>query len=145
MIAGSMNQHSMTAPESGASSQQASRVLVVEDDVLVRMGAAQYLRGCGFTVLEAVDVDEALDILAADTLVRVVFSDVKMPGARDGLDLAHAILSDHPNVRVLLTSGVSPSPGTIPDVTLLKKPYFLYDVEQRVRSLMAQSESRAAR
>jgi CheY-like chemotaxis protein len=140
-----MNQSSMTASPSDAPTQEASRVLVVEDDVLVRMAAAQYLRRCGFAVLEAVDVDEALAILGADTLIRVVFTDVKMPGARDGLDLAHAILSDHPNVRVLLTSGVSPSPDTMPGVTLLKKPYFLYDVERRIRSLMAQSESRAAR
>jgi CheY-like chemotaxis protein len=139
-----MIQSNMATEENDASSQQASRILVVEDDVLVRMGAAHYLRGCGFTVLEAVDVGEALDILAADNLVRVVFSDVKVPGPRNGLDLAHAILADHPNVRVLLTSGVSPSPNAVPGVTLLKKPYFLYDIERRIRSLMGSPESRAS-
>lgn len=140
-----MIQNDMATEENDETSPQASRVLVVEDDVLVRMGAAHYLRGCGFTVLEAVDVGEALDILAADKLVRVVFSDVKLPGARTGLDLAHAILADHPNVRVLLTSGVSPSPDAVPGVTLLKKPYFLYDIERRIRSLMASSEGSAGR
>jgi CheY-like chemotaxis protein len=137
-----MNPRTIAAPGSGAPSQWLPRILVVEDDVLVRVAAAQYLRGCGFAVLEAVNVDEALDILGADKLVRVVFTDVKLPGERNGLDLTRTILSDHPNVRVLLTSGVSPFPDALNGVTLLKKPYFLYDVERHVRSLLAQLENR---
>jgi CheY-like chemotaxis protein len=140
-----MNPSAMAAPGSGVSTQWAPRVLVVEDDVLVRVAAAQYLRGCGFSVLEAVNVDEALDILGSDKLVRVVFTDVKLPGARNGLDLVRAIQSDYPNVKVLLTSGVSPFPDAPTGVTLLKKPYFLYDVERNVRALLAQRENRVTR
>ena len=57
-------------------------VLVVEDDVLIRAATAQYLRGSGFEVREAVSVDEAVKILQATPAVRVVFTDVRLPGAR---------------------------------------------------------------
>lgn len=117
--------------------QHAPRILVVEDDVLVRAAAAQYLRGCGFAVLEAVNVEEALDVLQADRLIRVVFSDVKLPGPRNGLDLMGLVQSEFPDVKVLLTSGVSPYPDPLNGVMLLKKPYFLFEVERQIRMLMA--------
>jgi len=102
-------------------------VLVVEDEVLIRYAATNYLRSCGFTVLEAVDADEALDILQSGSPVDVVFSDVKLPGSRNGADLARVIRSDHSHVKVLLTSGVAPF-SQVEGVTLMKKPYFLFEV-----------------
>jgi CheY-like chemotaxis protein len=117
--------------------QHAPRILVVEDDVLVRAAAAQYLRGCGFAVLEAVNVDEAVDILQADRLIRVVFTDVKLPGPRNGLDLMGIVQREYPDVKVLLASGVSPYPDPLNGVTLLKKPYFLFEVERHIRALIA--------
>jgi len=51
---------------------------VVEDEVLVRMAVSEYLRECGFRVVEAGSADEAIDILKSDTIVHIVFSDVHM-------------------------------------------------------------------
>src|SRR5687767_7367827 len=93
-------------------------ILVVEDEVLVRVAAGQYLRGCGFRVLEAVHADEALDILAADPSVQLVFVDVRLPGQHNGVDLARIVHATYPDMSVLLTSGVSPFP-TVDGVTLL--------------------------
>src|ERR1700757_2630153 len=89
------------ASEAGA----AGGILIVEDDVLIRAAAAQYLRGAGFEVLEAVSVEQALELLRASP-VRAVFADVKLPGAQNGLDLMHIVQSDSPKTKVLLTSGV---------------------------------------
>jgi CheY-like chemotaxis protein len=119
------------------------RILVVEDDVLVRAAASHYLRNCGFTVVEAVDVAEALQILTTDRLVRAVFADVRLPGGRDGLDLMNVIRTDCPEVKVLLTSGIAPFPELPPDVLLLRKPYYLFEVERQLVNLLAEETSGA--
>ena len=63
-------------------------ILVVEDDVLVRMPIAQYLRDCGYKVIEAVNAEEAMTVLLhKETLVDIVFSDIEMPGSVDGFGL----------------------------------------------------------
>ena len=64
-------------------------ILVVEDDVLVRIPIAQYLRDCGYKVIEAVSADEAMTVLLhREIVVDVVFSDIEMPGSVDGFGLA---------------------------------------------------------
>jgi DNA-binding response OmpR family regulator len=83
-------------------------ILVVEDEVLIRMSVAEYLRDCGFQVFEAASGDEAIEILLAWAgNIDVVFSDVQMPGNTDGFALAHWIRANQPDIRVILTSGVS--------------------------------------
>jgi CheY-like chemotaxis protein len=121
-----------------ASARAAPTILIVEDDVLIRIAAADYLRSCGLTVLEAVDVPEALAVLDADNAVRLVFSDVRLPGPRSGLDLMKLIRHTYPHVRILLTSGVTKvDETTLEGVTLLRKPYFLFEVERHVATLLA--------
>ncbi|HEX2224313.1 MAG TPA: response regulator, partial [Thermoanaerobaculia bacterium] len=96
----------MTAPQPMPSAEPPPTVLVVEDEVLIRLAVAQYLRDCGWVVLEAGDAEEALTILqAADVRVDLVFTDVQMPRALDGFGLARWIRAHRPEVRVLLTSG----------------------------------------
>jgi CheY-like chemotaxis protein len=112
------------------------KILVVEDDVLIRAAAAQFLRGSGFTVLEAVDVDQAIELLRTER-IGVVFADVKLPGPRNGIDLTRIVQTDFPEVKVLLTSGVVPAAEVALDgVTLLKKPYFLFELERHLRQLL---------
>ena len=112
-------------------------ILVVEDDVLIRAAAAQYLRGTGFRVLEAVNVEQALDLLRAEP-VEVVFTDVKLPGSQNGLDLMRVVRSDFPQTKVLMTSGVVKADEvTLDGITLLRKPYFLFEVERHLRALLA--------
>jgi CheY-like chemotaxis protein len=121
------------APASGVS----TRILIVEDDVLIRAAAAQYLRGTGFEVLEAVSVEQALELLRAQP-VQLIFADVRLPGSQSGLDLMHIVRSDFPEARILLTSGVVKADEvTTEGVTLLRKPYFLFEVERHLRALLA--------
>jgi CheY-like chemotaxis protein len=80
-------------------------VLVVEDEPLLRMMAIDLVEDAGFEAIEARDADEAIAILEARTDIRVVFTDVDMPGSMDGLKLANAIRDRWPPIEIILTSG----------------------------------------
>ena len=83
-------------------------ILLVEDEVLVRMPIAQYLRDCGYRVIEAVNADEAMTVLLhKETVVDIVFSDIEMPGTIDGFGLSKWIREHRPGLDVLLA-------GTVP-------------------------------
>lgn len=81
------------------------RVLVVDDEPLLRSFNADVLSDAGFTVLEAGNADEALALLARTDDIRVVFTDVEMPGRIDGFALAAKIGTLWPAIGVLVTSG----------------------------------------
>ena len=81
------------------------RVLVVDDEPLLRLFNVDMLSDAGFEVLEAPDADEALRILDTTKDIRVVFTDVEMPGAIDGFGLAARIAALWPQIGVLVTSG----------------------------------------
>ena len=99
-------------------------VLIVEDEPLVRLTGADLLTDAGFEVLEAGNADEALLILEATQEVRVVFSDVEMPGALDGLGLARNICRRWPSIGIVLTSGHQIREEMIPgDGRFVPKPY----------------------
>ena len=99
-------------------------VLIVEDEPFVRLSGADLLAEAGFEVLEAGNADEALRILEATPEVRVVFSDVEMPGSLDGLGLARHICQRWPSIGIVLTSGHRVRAGMIPrEGRFLAKPY----------------------
>lgn len=126
-----------TGPDGAPASGVAVRILIVEDDVLIRAAAAQYLRGTGFEVLEAVSVEQALELLRVQP-VQLVFADVRLPGSQSGLDLMRIVRNEFPEAKVLLTSGVVKADEvTTEGVTLLRKPYFLFEVERHLRALLA--------
>jgi CheY-like chemotaxis protein len=78
-------------------------VLVVEDDVLVRLVIAGYLRECGYRVLEAASADEAVRLLErGHAHVDVVLTDVEMPGEMDGFALAHWVRRERPGIEVVM-------------------------------------------
>ena len=81
------------------------RVLVVEDEPLLRMFNADMLSDAGFEVLEASDADEALRLLEMHHDIAVVFTDVEMPGLIDGFALAQRIEAKWPGIGVVVTSG----------------------------------------
>jgi DNA-binding NtrC family response regulator len=119
-----------------------SVILVAEDEVLVRLNICDHLREQGFTVLEASSVDEARTAFSTEVQIDVVFSDVNMPGPRDGIELALWVQRHYPAVPVLLTSGVqlalAAAAAACPNVRrLIPKPYFETDVEQVVRDVIA--------
>ena len=99
-------------------------VLIVEDEPFVRLTGADLLAEAGFEVLEAGNADEALRILEATPEVRVVFSDVEMPGSLDGLGLARNICQRWPSIGIVLTSGHQVRAEIIPcEGRFLPKPY----------------------
>ena len=81
-------------------------ILVVEDEVLVLMLAVSVAEESGFEVLSATTADEAIGILESRSDIRLVFTDVHMPGSMDGLRLAHAVRGRWPPVELLVTSAL---------------------------------------
>ena len=81
------------------------RILVVEDELLIRVFVSDLLRDSGYDVIEAVDGDEALDVLNAGVAVDLVLSDVRMPGSTDGLALLKFVRDKLADLPVIITSG----------------------------------------
>ena len=84
---------------------QTPAVLIVEDEPLVRLCAVEAVEGAGFEVIEAANADDAIRILESRTDIRVVFTDMHMPGLMDGLKLAHAVRNRWPPIKIIVTSG----------------------------------------
>src|SRR4030088_1213265 len=84
----------------------APTVLIVENEVLVRMAVAAYLRECGFKVVEARTAVEALRVFESDTAVDVLFCGVNIPGDMDGFGLAQWVRRERSHTKVILTSSV---------------------------------------
>jgi CheY-like chemotaxis protein len=80
-------------------------VLVVEDEMLLRLRAVDMVEDAGFTSVEAVDADEAVAILESRSDIALLFTDIQMPGSMDGLKLAHAVYERWPPIKIILVSG----------------------------------------
>ncbi len=124
----------------------APTVLVVEDEVLIRLVIADYLRECGYRVHEAANAAEAVVVLESPTVtIDIVFSDVQMPGEMDGFGLARWVRVHQPDVRVILTSSVVRSADIAATLCeagpLLEKPYEPTGVVERIRQLIAKSNT----
>lgn len=127
----------MRSPSRPLGNSGPSIVLVVEDEVLVRMGAVLYLEDAGFDVIEATNAGEALEVLDARSDVAVVFTDVNMPGPLDGLDLAWEVSRRRPDLPVIITSGrMALGEDQIPARScFLAKPY----MSQALTTMVAQA------
>jgi two-component sensor histidine kinase/DNA-binding NarL/FixJ family response regulator len=82
-----------------------TNVLVVEDEMVLRMRAVDIVEDAGFTAVQAVNADEALSILKSRSDIALLFSDIQMPGSMDGLKLAHAVHDRWPSIKIILVSG----------------------------------------
>lgn len=100
-------------------------LLVVEDEMFIRMFAVDTLEDRGYMILEASDGHEALAILEETSGIALIFTDVNMPGDVDGLDLAGEVAKRWPDIEIIVTSGaVRLADDDIPDAgTFLPKPY----------------------
>lgn len=100
-------------------------VLVVEDEPLQRMMAVDLVLDAGFDVVEAWSADEAVTILESRSDIRIVFTDVDMPGSMDGLKLAAAIRDRWPPIEIIVTSGhMRMTENVLPDRSVFfSKPY----------------------
>ena len=80
-------------------------VLLVDSDIRVRMVVTDYLRGCGYMVIEAMNVEEALQILRAGTKIDALYSEVELHGDTDGFALARTARREFPALDIILASG----------------------------------------
>lgn len=121
-------------------------VLVVADEVLVRMAVSDYLRECGYNVIETRDGREAIEVMTSDVAVDIAFSDIAMPDGLDGFGLAQWIRRARPDIKVVLTSGIARSAKAARELCehgpMLAKPYDHAYLERRIRSLLASAASR---
>jgi two-component sensor histidine kinase/CheY-like chemotaxis protein len=85
--------------------QPSAKVLVVEDEMMLRMRAVDIVEDAGFTPIEAVNADDALAILESRSDIDLLFTDIQMPGTMDGLKLAHAVHARWPSIKIMLVSG----------------------------------------
>ena len=114
-------------------------VLVVEDEPILRMLAVDIVEEAGFEAVEASDANEAVAILEARHDIRLVFTDVDMPGGMDGLKLAAAIRNRWPPIEVIVTSG-KPMPKGVAlpaRVIFVPKPFDLPHLTSALQTLAA--------
>ena len=98
-------------------------ILLVEDEILVRMAIAAKFREAGYRVIESMSADEALVVLRSGTNVNVVFSDVRLPGSIDGIALAQLVRSELPAIKIVLASGHHPASKSAEHDGFFPKPY----------------------
>jgi two-component sensor histidine kinase/CheY-like chemotaxis protein len=90
-------------------------VLIVEDEMILRMRAVDIVEDAGFHSIEAVNADEAISVLESRSDISLLFTDIQMPGSMDGLKLAHAVHDRWPSIKIILVSGqVTPSDAERP-------------------------------
>ena len=91
------------------------KVLIVEDEMILRMRAVDIVEDAGFCPVEAINADEAISILESRSDISLLFTDIQMPGSIDGLMLAHAVHDRWPSIKIILVSGqVKPSDAERP-------------------------------
>jgi two-component system, response regulator PdtaR len=114
-------------------------VLVVEDEFLVRAVAVSLVEEAGFEAVEAANADQAVKILEARDDIRVVFTDINMPGSMDGLKLAAAVRDRWPPIEIIVTTGRGlPNINVLPErAHFLMKPYTRSQIEQALQALTA--------
>jgi len=130
-------------PEIGSHVEE-PRVLVIEDEVLIRIALAEELRAAGLTVVETVNADEAWAYLKAGGRVELVFSDIAMPGTMDGIEFARRLRKYYPDVHVILTSG-NTQKAAVTDLGLfLPKPYSFDAAVKTIREILCAAATRSA-
>lgn len=132
-------------PTSESMPAVAPTILVVEDEVLIRLSIAEHLRGHGFTVIEASTAEEARSVMMADIQIDAVFTDVETPKG-DGIGLAEWIVANDPALPVVITSGVAGARDEaqlrLPAVPFVNKPYAGDVVETRLREALKQAKQK---
>lgn len=122
--------------------QPTQRILVVEDEYLIRLTLTEALGDEGFDVIEASSGDAALPILQEDATIALLLTDIQMPGALDGRQLAAAARLARPALPVLFMTGRPDAAAGAPGSALdgyIAKPYRLAEICAAVRALINQS------
>src|ERR1700724_3602054 len=115
-------------------------VLIVEDEMILRMRAVDIVEDAGFHPVEAVNADEAISILESRSDISLLFTDIQMPGSIDGLKLAHAVHERWPSVKIILVSGqVKPTDAERPaDSRFFGKPLGIGQMIHVLQAMMGE-------
>jgi CheY-like chemotaxis protein len=114
-------------------------ILVIEPDIIVRMAVADYLRDCGYHVIEGVAEDDAWAVLKTGQKIDVIFCEVRLNGRTDGFGLARRVRERHPGVDVILASGIPGAVAKAEDLCEdgpLEKPYHPEEIIRRINILI---------
>jgi CheY-like chemotaxis protein len=112
-------------------------ILIVEDELLLRINAVELITEAGFDVVEAGHAEEAIAILEARSDIHIVFTDIQMPGSMDGLKLARFIRGRWPPIKLVVTSGQAAiRDGDLPEGgVFIGKPYTSAEISATLREL----------
>jgi two-component system, response regulator PdtaR len=129
------------------SSDPAPVVLVAEDEELVRLYAVDLLAEAGYKVVDVASADAALEAMAEQPAIRVLFTDIQMPGKLDGIQLARRVHEQWPEVLLLITSGGRrPAKAEIADHGhFIAKPYLPSDVLNEIVAMDSEADARKGR
>ena len=113
-------------------------VLIVEDETLIRMNAIEMIESDGFEVIEATGADDAILILEQRRDIRLIFTDIDMPGSMDGLKLAHFVKDRWPPIKIIATSGHAKiAESDLPEGSrFLAKPYAASTIISAIHQLI---------
>lgn len=114
------------------------RVLVVEDEVLLRLDLSAHLEGVGYEVVEAGCAAEAIEVLERDSTIRVVFTDIRMPGEMDGMALARCVRERWPPTIIVICSGNTQDVFDLADIHIIEKPYLSEHIACVLESVAAE-------
>src|ERR1700678_2984535 len=116
-------------------------VLIVEDESLVRMGAISSIEDAGFVVYEAASADEAISLMERHREIRLIFTDIHMPGSMDGLKLAHYVRGRWPPVKIIVPSGqIKAREEDLPTgAVFIGKPYRSEDIALEISKMLAEA------
>ena len=111
-------------------------ILVIEDELFLRMDISDDLERQGYEVLEAANADDAVKILETRNDIRTIFTDIDLPGSMDGLKLAAAVRDRWPPINIIITTGMkAPHENAMPDRSVfVAKPYRNAEVLEAIRS-----------
>lgn len=111
-------------------------ILIVEDDLLLRLLTIDILEHAGFATVQAENADEAVAILDARSDIALVITDINMPGSMDGVKLAHAVRDRWPPVKIIVVSSGTPRSDLPAGSRFFAKPYAAHTMISEIRSLI---------
>jgi DNA-binding response OmpR family regulator len=119
-------------------------IMIVEPDIHVRVVVADYLRDCGYKVIEGKKAEDVHKMLAAGEAIDIVITEIELPGDVDGFTLARDVRQLRPSIDIILSSGAAKTAdkaGSLCDEGPLEKPYHPEDLLRRIKILRGQRKA----
>jgi CheY-like chemotaxis protein len=118
-------------------SRSPATILVVEDEMMIRMDTVGMVADAGYRSVEAADADRAVAILEARSDIALMVTDVQMPGSMDGLRLAQSVHERWPSIKIIIVSAQLTEPHQLPaDSRFFGKPLEAHDMILQMRSMI---------